>query len=777
MELLRECWNKRITPEQFISLIPEQQEIEFSKHLLSICGSDFQPCTLFLDYLEKLLHKPSVCEEVFCNISDYDKSGLISLLKYKGQILFNHLDVGSENAAKCALNALSLCLETGDQSQSLEIIDKLTETSKFGILIASSRMYFPTEFEEISHRAKNVILNPNVQSSIPFPMNLLRRALFSPKITKAVLFSRHDLTLMTLSNIILDSPDPTCLSFLELPTFYHLYLHAVTNYLTNPSLHSAFLVTNLLVRVYVKLTGGDTEKLSVDRYSDVYLPELLSKLQNLSHDESEFLSENRENCDYLNQSTDYSTLSSILINNEISINDSDLIEYTLKNPSFSSEIVDHVSGIVRKYDTDFKSFIISVLNHFDDFLNLMIRQHKFFTFLQTVLNLSLSMIDRDPVEDFEMYLYFGLSLIRTAWGTGNKNLRQEIEVFIQGQDSENMKHFLTQFLHPHEHPNYIVLDKNYRFNTLVKFMKKLNENSKFELTLNDVTSPNYILILIKALDVDDPRPIIDLLRQKKLPHFPCVDILFRQILTKNGLQTKRQLVWKRVDYDTIMQNRPEVINDITPMLIDQLNMISHDDNLQDEFNDILTIWSAWSDLFGFDVFCSFLIEKVVWKTAHAYVPDDASSLFGSVAFVLCLLVNGDEKMIDKAIEIGLKSINEYETSMTVCVGLSQFILSFVCVCTGDWMKRFTRVINESMDIIYQDFGKGDPEFFALSIIKTSLLMPSLQTAIPDDVVHALLKVDDAKCIIDYFIVKSDSQKSNSDISNSKFQIDPDVDLL
>ena len=93
------------------------------------------------------------------------------------------------------------------------------------------------------------------------------------------------------------------------------------------------------------------------------------------------------------------------------------------------------------------------------------------------------------------------------------------------------------------------------------------------------------------------------------------------------------------------------------------------------------------------------------------------------------------------------------------------------------MKRFTRVINESMDIIYQDFGKGDPEFFALSIIKTSLLMPSLQTAIPDDVVHALLKVDDAKCIIDYFIVKSDSQKSNSDISNSEFQIDPDVDLL
>lgn len=756
METLRECWNKRLSPNEFISQIPDSLENTFAQHLLDLCGSDIQPFQLFLDYLEKLIEKPNVCEEIFTNTSNYNKNGLLNLINTKGNIIFENIEIGSQNASKCALNALSLCLESEDSNLIHQNIEKLTESSKFSILIASARVNFPDEFTEVANRAKNIILNPNILSPIPFPLNILHKALFSSKKTKDILFSRHDFTLMALSYLILDSPDLTCLSFLEIPTFYHLYLHAVTDFLSNPTMHSEFLITNLLVRVYVKLTGGDISSLSVNEFSREYLTELLSKLQSSDHDNQNYLDENRENCDYLNKSTDYSTLPTILINETEEFNPEKFLDYSFENPSFASRIVESASDMIKQYNSQTKDIILNIMKNFDDFLFLMIWQNKFYDFIQILMNLSLSMRDLDPIEDFQTIFYFGLSLIRKAWGTGRKTLRDGILNFISNQENESLRDFLTQFLNPQELPNYLVLGTNYRFNELVKFIKELNENPQ----IDGISPPHYISVILTGLRVEDPRPIIAALGKHQLPHFPAVDILYRQLLSKVAIPTKRVYVRHRADFDTIMQNRPKTIEDIVPTIIDQLNLIARNDNKQEEINDIVTYWSACIEIFGFCDFCHTLIEKIIWKTAHASVPDDTSALFGSVAFVLAVLVNGNDELIDKAIEIGCEFAINNSRSMPVCIGLSRFVLSFVCVCSGDWKKRFDKIIGIAIDIIndnYETQQPHDPTFFGVSLIKSSLLLPTLQSNISDDVVQALLKIDDAKTIIEYFIVKAESK--------------------
>ena len=263
MDYIRNSWNHNLSKEDFISGISDKSEyVNIAHCLLEICGENDQPSKLFLEYLNVLFDDTATCRDVFLHIGNHNSNGILLLIIEKGNELFQNFEISNLISAESAKNAILTCINSKDEILAKNAIERLSESPVFCILISSARVYFPDEIHEIGLSLRNLIPdNPSIPDTLPFPMTLLKHALlYEPKVS-SFLFSRHELAVIIISHLIINSSVPSAFSFLDINTFCHLYLHCVTTYLSNPSLQLSYLVTNLLVRIFIKI-NNNTEDLS-----------------------------------------------------------------------------------------------------------------------------------------------------------------------------------------------------------------------------------------------------------------------------------------------------------------------------------------------------------------------------------------------------------------------------------------------------------------------------------------------------------------------------------
>ena len=766
MDYIRNAWNQNVTKEEFISgLSGISDRINVAHCLLDICGENDQPSKLFIEFLHALFEDTQTCQEIFLHIANHNSNGILLLLAEKGNELFDNFDISSIISTECAKNALNACVNSSDKILAINAITKLSESPFFCILTSSARLHFPEEIHEIGVAIHDLIPdNPLIPQTLPFPMILLKHALLGQPKVSSFLFSKHQLAVIVISNLTINNTVPSALSFLDTNTFSHLYLHCVTTFLSHPTLELAYLITNLLVRIFMKISDN-SDICNVD-YSEENLRNLFDKIKPKIMNDSINEQEDRENCDFLNTSTDYDLLLQQLISQPMQgLNDQNnrqFIDQSVRYPSFSSTLVNRVIQKIHSFDNLDADLARQLTQRSQDFLLLLLMQHRFLDFLQVVFNAALTVKVTTDINEFFSYWYLGLTLLRRAWGLGWNNLRQEIIKFAENQYENNLSLFLKQFLNPKEAqpinpPPY----KNTYFAEMLEMLNILN---------NDETTPlraqnkrlHYLSFILTGLRSEKPRAFIEILQYEHLPDVPVIQIMFTQLLIRVTPPSRAYLTaCSKPDYEIIMTApKPETLDLASPVLLDQFDIISRIHRLtNDDVLSIITVWTAWTNQFTFPVFCKELINKLIWKTSHAYVPDDVSNLFQAVASILALQINGNNEYIDQALETAYETVLDGVQSTATSSGLALFSLIIICTCDGEWEARFNILLQRCTELLINhekhfNLSKAEIDFFSLTVIRTALSTPKLQTAIPESILDALLSSNDTRTTIDYFIVKS-----------------------
>ena len=763
MDYIRNSWNRNLSKEDFISGISDSSELVNIAHcLLEICGENDQPSKLFLDYLNALFDNTTTCREVFLHIDKHNSNGILLLIIEKGNELFQDFEISNLISAECAKNALFTCINPKDELLAKNAIQRLSESPVFCILIASARVYFPDEIHEIGISVKNLIPdNPSIPDTLPFPMTLLKHALLSEPKVSSFLFQRHELGVIIISNLIINSSVPSSFSFLDIHTFCHLYLHCVTTYLSNPSLQLSYLVTNLLVRIFNKISNN-SEDLSQDLYSENDLQSLLEIIQTMKTVDPISEQEDRENCDFLNKSTNYNMLLSQLISTSSLSMSGSIINDSIRFPSLSSTLVDRLLQKIQSSNISDVELAKQLSEHNQDLLMLLLMQHKFLNFLQVLFNVAINIQSTSSLSEFTSYWYFALSLLRAAWGLGWDSLRKEINSFIDDQFENNLQLFLKQFLDPKVPQSFSppFHQKTY-FNEVIEMLSQLNGNEQYPI--NDQKKPlHYLSIILTGLRSENPRSFIDMLIDEHLPDIPVIQIMFTQLLIRVSPAARSYLTaCSKPDYEAILTaSQPESIDLLSPILLSQFDTISRTNQLtnQDALN-IITTWNAWTHQFTFPIFCRELINKLIWKTSHAFVPDDASNLFQFVASILAIQINGNSEYIDQALNTAYEIVINGVDSTATCSYLALFSLVIICTCDGNWEERFNLLLQRCCDLLLNEhsnpsISKEEIDFFSLTVIRTALSTPKLQSIMPESIIDALLAAGDTRTTIDYLIVKS-----------------------
>ena len=286
MDFIRESWNNRVTPQDFILEVqqhPKDYILSVIIGLIDLCGHQYEPNPLFLQYLIQLFDSiPQISMTSFFDPSKVNLYGLIRLILNCGDELFNNLEIGTDFSARCAINALKICLEHPDKEISLEAISKLSESPTFSVLISSARLFFNEDVISLRNIFTQVVPQSDLPPSIPFPITLLRRAMLEDNLSSSILFTVHDIATAVITNIDLWHFVPCSKSFISPSSFYHLYLHVVSGFIANPTLQLAYMTTNLLVRI-MKHMNDDADITSEDketaRYSRASVSSLFSDLR------------------------------------------------------------------------------------------------------------------------------------------------------------------------------------------------------------------------------------------------------------------------------------------------------------------------------------------------------------------------------------------------------------------------------------------------------------------------------------------------------------------
>lgn len=743
--------------------------IEICNILINLWVQEGIQTGLVTEYLFEVLKMPCVCIAVFRDINNHNKGCLNKMINCYGNVLFSDLPIGNDDSALVAKNALRLCLSSEHFQDCFHALQKLSECSIFSVLIASAKKHFPSEITELSNKFKMVVDNCSSSHNVAYPMALLSHALQADLRYRPILFEKHDFAIYVVSYMTHDCDNPSFLSFMSLRAFFHLYLHAVSDFINNPTLELGYIITNLLIRVYQKLIN-DKNILQPNQVNRELIERLLKDIKSsfespASHNVYYDLS--REECDYIDKGSDFEAIRRLLTSSHHEISPGTIITDSYMHPSIIPLIVDDIYAAVSQSDT-VNMICGQIFSHYYDFFALLYLQNKLFSFISYLFQIISPSDEQSSIgkEHFTLVWFLSLSLIRTAWGIGHPNLRNEVEAFINTQHNQQLMSFLFVLIGKGDGiqtklPSKLNKKKgNYMASVINVFYLLAYENCDLKsITTTLKADPgNWPSLLLYAIMLpDNVREYLREIGLQKAPDYPIITKLFNQMMI-NCRKPVRSFVTsiETNDYDTIIQNPPSSINEISFLLIEQLNEIGIMKNCSSKrIVNIITSWLSWSRLFGTKEFIKFVIQKLIWKTSHTYVPADAKAIFQSIGYFLSFMTKEEISYINLIYDIVIESLDTINDSMVAASGLSQLCLVLFCISNGPWEEQFTRLLADCTKLLSDEANKSQPRiFFALSMVKHILHMPHLNNMINEDLFESLLRIEDTKTLIDYFIVQS-----------------------
>lgn len=781
MELIRESWNKSLSPSDFVEICkrtPDDDILEsIVKHLLNLCSDEKSTNPLFFQYLvSSFTALGDKYLDVFTNIDEYNKIGIIRLCISNGDQFFIDVPLGTEHTARPALNLLKVCLTSTPVDLCVSAINKLAENPLFSVLIASARLFFNDEVQQMRPLLNERFPPIDLPPSLPFPITLLRRAMLTNDPTEPLLFTRHEIVTAVVSKLNMWSFVTRAFCFVRIDTFLHLYLHVVHDFIANPSLLLAYLTSNLFPRILNHF--GDTDVPPIDQGATEFslsdVTQVFDKIQKESEKSNAFSRpRERENCDFFNSLDDKEEeeeeeeLDELYFIEELittvpkSISDANIIETVYMYPSFSSTLIQYMMNkMVPENPSIALIYARQIFPVLKDFKWLLCQQGIFFEFISHCLKVIVNITD--PEIFTELY-FLPLSLLRSAWGVSSRTLRTRLEIYAHSPFGFPQYSYLLSLLfniQPPTKKDASYTDFGYKVTPLSKCITVLEKLMNGSMNLIDILpqlrTNQYLWPSVLIWGIHNPSPDLKMLTNETIPNYYIVNFLFYSMMVGFVKPVRTYLcVAEHVDYDLLIKYRPNTIADINSIILDHLNLLARITPLTtDVLWDIVISWTAWVDIFGIKKFIHAILHHLIWKTMHSFIPKDSKHLFQTVAYIITILCNENSETIGEILSV-VCQIAEFELdSMTSAIGLSQFSLILICTANEKWVEKFGKLLEFCIRILNDDLNlRYLKSVYALSAIKIALCTPCLQEKVTNEVFDVIHKLQDWQIMIDFFIVK------------------------
>ena len=762
LNFLKNCWNSKKEPNEFLNDVKTRNfgnpnQILFQLAELSNTDS---PLSTFLDYASVLISAFS--ETIF---ADFDYSnitkGLLNIFAKNGSHLFSDIEIGSKENALFALKILEICVVSSDLNLQIEALKSLVSSPQFSVLVASGRLYCFPEYSKVRNLFSQFQLkNPNA-FDLSYGHSYLETALFADKIIKRrAILEKFNATSIVAASFYYWMPGSNWFSLVGTYNTRSMYLKIVQNFIDSPSFMSAYIITNFYFRLLPGVAGSHVKADFIEKgsFNGKVVSDILARFQPSFLKEMKFPLTNEQ-------------LINLICSFPSTVQDSEYPEIIFSYPSLVSYYVPHI--IELAYDpTQIESFLTIIKNikseYLEDFRMLVGKQNLLKELLDALMHAMTYIVSPDP---FFIILDLYLSLLRFSWRSSAKVDREIIDKYTLSQ-TQDLSIFLrimfglldsssiTENVSMEEFRNTYPI-----INRCLMFFKMLFHISdeEFPIVLDITKKEPYLWPMLLVWAKETKRKIALTIAKVKFPDTPLLNFLFTLFMATFDDHCNSPVPFLPSDYDYLKTFDIE-LSDLTFTLFRQIvGLPKMDDYWMANIYEIIVSWRAFSSKYGVVPFALNILEIMNFEMKK--IPDKQliDETYESVAFLICCSADGDSVQLAQLLDETLKIVFSSESeTIEGSQGLAIFCLIILLGIEQNWEVSFKRIMSYCSSILNDKWDIfSPPMIFAIHIIKLCLYMPPYQPLIPSDLFKVLVRKNDWKTTIDFFIAMGLSKGSAS----------------
>lgn len=760
---LRNCWNTKVSPRELAKLIKEEKKINpeiFLKKLCEICAEETPPL-YFIECGAELLIE--FCEKLILTIDTANEKiiqGLQTIFINKGSAICASMPVGTKESALCALKMMEICLIGDNIEKQTESLDSLIKAPVYSVFIASGRLYCYPDFTRARTIFHQFQLKNNILNHSTYGYSYFETALFADKITKArAIFDLLNARTIIGASFFFWVPRNRLFTMVGTHNTRITYLYIVQGYLNVQSLTTAYIITNFFFRALPSVAGshikvGDITSTSFDG-------KLVSEV--LSRFPSDLMKS-------VNFPLSNSQLIELICSFPSNLSDADYPDIIYTYPALVSNLVPHFIEL-SKDATSVENFCLLVrnlTNVIEDFRCLVCKQGLIYETLDALMHVIRFVVTSDA---FTLLLNMYLYIIRFSWRSGAITLRDHLNSYALLQDKD-LSLFLRIMIGKAKasevtekvtleavNNTYSLMDKSLAF---FKMLFSL-PCEQFPTAVLMVKNNPYLwpFLLVYANEVNCP--YLQEILKYKFPDTKITNYLFSIYMTKYDVDRVSLVPLMSDDFDYLLLLKYEIC-DLNFSIFQHISFLSQSSLITLEtIYKIIVSWRAWVSKFGIVNFTLNLLETMNFEMNKIIDTNVVIETYESVAYlILCASENDDEhlmELIDKIMSIVFESSNE---KIEGCFGLAHFCIVILLGMNDYYEECFLKVMKSCRAALTEKWDSvSPPMIFAITIVKLALYIPLFQPLISPDLFRVLIKKNDWKAAIDFFIAMGLSNRSGS----------------
>ena len=763
---MRDCWNNVTPADEFFEKIHErysQKDIQaVGLHLLSLIGRANRQATFVISYVSRLLSDDPI--SFISAIDDSDDRqviGLARMIASFGDTMFDNLDVGSEEAARCAVRALKLVMSKDDRQLVQGAVKKLAMSPNFAILVASGRVFCRDEFREVAATFRyqdplNIGGQLGSLSLPPLVTAINANALMSSNVISAHLgiidlyaFAAHMWKMDTEMNS-LDLP------VLKKDVFKHLF----RRFISSPSLLLAYCITNLCVRslkpeiqdrdealrcIIRELHQEDEDRLRTHMsYEDnpgVRGIGLVSPFpEEMSVDEA---------IDMLTARPDHLDMTRLL-------------DQALEYPA----IVQDVGPLlISKLKWEHLHEVIPIVDHFmtrvRDF-RVVLTVQKLMTDIERALA-ELVVHVRDEAT-FQSLWFFLVFFIYAAESSGSEMVIEETKRFVASCE-EPIRSALGLFLWDTEIDlargnvrTFEDFDMMPSFTTkCYEFVMLLGGTGDLDRAAQYVKEHPYLWpsVFMWTMKTQDQRAQIFM--KMKPPNHKLLNTMLKHVaVCLRDKEKNWNSVLANPSFDVCKRFGPKSIEDLHLTLGVEVGFLASVSEINKKFlRRIVISWRAWIALFGIGAFIDSLLEILMWTVQVGRDPYFAMNCFRCVASSLAMICDKNKEIKRQIVRKSMSKVTSDLSPGVAGTGIAEFCLIIAMGSDEACAELFGELLEFRKQLLAEGPVVGSAQVgFCVGLIKAGIYLPLIQNMITPDVFDKLMVKHEWQAAIDYFVIRS-----------------------
>lgn len=757
--MLKECWNKNLPPSDFATLLfkPSTNTQQVLNDLVEFCGTEYEPSSIFLDYLCEAVNKaPQQTMSTIKNSPELEKRVMLRAISHKMGMFFKNFQLDDDWSVNFTLNFFKSLVD----DKNIEFIQQLSCDPHFSALIARANVSFPQEMDEIRELFPVDQFCESIGFSVPYPTSILKKALYMENMTQPVLQGYSEILKIAMPNISAVMGYPSFYHLIDLDLYAHLYLYFIDDYMKNPTLTTAYYITRYFPRMRVYFETGE---LPPPDDGELHASEIFKTLDLCKNiiTRSDYLQNHakRSDSDLLFSVDDIENIKLFLTTIPDTIDPDKIIELTLQYPAMSISLYSTITkSITMDTFSVFAMYAQQIINIHSDFATFLFQQNLFFDFLNLIIPVVTSITDRFAF--YHIYMLF-LTLIRDSYGLGWLKLNNEIVDFINRVENPALKYFLTLLVHlnPQEY-ECPKTAKTPFLESVITIQKLIYDEISIESVNQKLESRPYLAPSLLTFCLANPIEEI-----KKVFTVKPTDVYLNNLFTYHLMIycNKQSQPWIAgsilPDYVFMKHESPQKLDSINPILARTFDDIIFTIPLTQRLIwHVVCAWRAWANVFGLPVFVKHLFGQLLWKAKLLNNEQYAESLFRHVAVIMSFAYIEEETFVHDINSIVDYFINEGLIDKIDAQNIAAFVFILITAnMKDDSLKAFNNLIQTCVSIVDMN---NDPWRlkFALSLLSMSIHNKKLVTKLGMNVELCLQKADEMDLLCDFYIMKHKAGK-------------------